>query len=237
MTTLLLVCSRIGKRSSVFVELLPQSPMLRTSKRPCDAIFACAYDLHELRSSDLPPTSGNELRKYNLASELRKTLVLLNRTEIQSRVTLSPILHCQVTWLRDLASQAETKITNLMVERLDINAATNVDDAMKAVSHKLSAMSKEFKDTPLLLGVCDFNVSGSLFEDPLEMLASFVGRLTSASPRSASVLVTMPDQAKDGSKRGLKDEEDKIEKELWSKKLWTDKRWQANGRVKRAAVG
>jgi hypothetical protein len=47
----------------------------------------------------------------------------------------------------------------------------------------------------------------------------------------------MPDQAKDGSKRGLKDEEDKIEKELWAKKLWTDRRWQANGRVKRAAVG
>jgi hypothetical protein len=129
-----------------------------------------------------------------------------------------------VTWLRDLATKAEIGIAGFMQERMHLSTDTNVDDSMKRVSVMLKHMNTKFKAQTIVLGLSDFNVAGSTFTDSREALIAFMSRLTSLNPPMTAVLVTMPDKAKDGSKRGIADDEGALEAEMYLKKLWCDRR-------------
>ncbi len=135
-------------------------------------------------------------------------------------------------WLRDLATRVDFKLADFMKSRFDANEAVNVDDAVKAVNKVLSNIAREpHGQQPLLLGVCDFNIGGALYVTSLESLTALMARLTALCPELAAILVIMPDKPKDGSKRGLCNDEGAIEKELWNMKLFCDRRCSAQGCV------
>jgi len=132
----------------------------------------------------------------------------------------------QVQWVRDLSVQAEQGIEEFMKCRAQVATATNIDDAMKAISGMLEkvATCKAELGKPLILGLCDFNVASSTFGESIEQLVNFMNRIISLNPQRSAVLTTTPDKAKDSSKRGLADEESAIEQEVWTKRLWCDQR-------------
>lgn len=133
----------------------------------------------------------------------------------------------KIAWLREKAQKADVLIEAHMVEKLTVHDAENIDDAIKAVVNKMKHMQREDpkKQDPLVLGMCDFNTPHSTYKETVEAAIAFIGRLTAENPEGTAVVVTMPDRPKDGSKRGLADEEGPIEKELWMRKLWADRRW------------